>query len=72
MGASNDFIFKQNNDLALKKDLTIGQKKHGSLEMRHIGNELYQNIAIAGSYSIKGGERYDSHSLNISGQIKRE
>ena len=40
--------------------------------MRHLGNELYHNITVAGSHSIKGGERYDSHSLNISGLIKRE
>jgi len=39
---------KETNDLRLNKDLNIGSKKHGSLEMRNL-DELYQNISVVGA-----------------------
>ena len=49
--ASNEkmSIKENNNDFRLNnKDLTIGSKKYGSLEMRNL-DELYQNISVVGA-----------------------
>ena len=46
--ASKEISVKESNDFKLNKELNIGHKKHGSVEMKNL-DELYQNISVVGA-----------------------